>query len=396
MQAYQTPGDWCILSYYTLCPEAPDGSDRIALASADLEKGFGQVRIVDRAGRVLDTFGRTPVSSAFWHTGLWQSWSPDARYLFYQSGTGEKPSVTRRELATGRESAIADADLEGAPTGWAKPVSGMLGMLYAAGYADGQYRPEQSPIPFDDRDKHGLFEYDFDTREKRLALSVRQVLDAVPDDRLAQWDREQRQRTGNGLTLMLYCLRWSPDGKRMLFHFGNHCVDKRRGEPRILKIFTANADRSNIRLALDLCEKPGVHWSWQPDNARLVGYGPLPEASRGLALCAVDADGGNFHKIASHHSGGHPSIHPTLPHLALTDTGSQPGKIELIDLRTDETVWALEQDREWGPQTPGRNPNRVCHHPVFSRDGRSIWFNRMEGRFAQVVRVELPEEVLRP
>lgn len=387
---------WRVHAYYTLCPEAPDGSGRVLLACADLQTGRAQVCVAGPDGQILDRFGDVPVGSAFWHTGLWQSWSPDAQYVYYQTGSGEKPSVTRRALESGREDTIADADLEGAPTGYAPPMSGMLGMLYAAGYADGHYHPEQSPIPFDARDAHGLFVYDFDRLKRRLALSVQQALQAVPDARLAAWDQAQQARTGNGLTLMIYCVRWSPDGSRLLFHLGNHCVDKRRGEPRVLKIFTADADLQNIRMALDLCEKPGVHWSWQPDGQSLVGYGPDPQDATRLSLCAVQADGSNFRRLSQHASGGHPSIHPANPFIALTDTGTEPGEVLLLDLREDRVLWSTRQARTWGEQTPGRNPNRVCHHPVFARDGRSVYFNRMEGPRSQLVRVSLPEEVLRP
>lgn len=396
MKGFGPDGGWRIHAYYTLCPEAPDGSGRVLYASADLETGLASVHIADADGRPLESFGAAPTGGAFWHTGLWQSWSPDARYVYYQTGSGMRPKVTRRELATGIEATIDDADLEGAPTGHAPPISGMLGMLYAAGYGDGHYHPEQSPIPFAARDAHGLFAYDFDAGGRRLALSVQDVLDAAPDAQLARWDAAQRARTGDGLTLMLYCLRWSADGRRLLFHMGNHCVDKRRGEPRVLKIYTADASLGDIREALDLCGRPGVHWSWQPDGVSLIGYGPDPDAPDALALCAVSLDGTGFLRLSRHASGGHPSLHPFLSHLALTDTGGQPGEVLVLDLRDDRVVWSTRQDREHGPQSIGRNPNRVCHHPVFSRDGKSIYFNRMQGPLAQLVRVRLPEEVLAP
>ncbi len=48
---------WCVHSYYTLCPYAPDGSARILAADADLDTGLGCVYVLDSDGRVLDRFG---------------------------------------------------------------------------------------------------------------------------------------------------------------------------------------------------------------------------------------------------------------------------------------------------------------------------------------------------
>ena len=139
-------------------------------------------------GRVLDQFGSVPIDRNFWHTGLWQSWSPDGRYVYYQSGEAyDRPAVTRRELKTGCEVRLEGADMEGAPTGDAPVTSGLLGMLYAAGYGDTHFHPDRAPVPFEQRDKHGLFTYDFDARTSRLALSVAQIREIVGDPQLDTW-----------------------------------------------------------------------------------------------------------------------------------------------------------------------------------------------------------------
>ncbi|NLB41892.1 MAG: hypothetical protein GX815_06460, partial [Clostridiales bacterium] len=41
---------WCVHSYYTLCPYAPDGSGRILIAGADLDSKFGEVLILSADG----------------------------------------------------------------------------------------------------------------------------------------------------------------------------------------------------------------------------------------------------------------------------------------------------------------------------------------------------------
>ena len=396
MKVYGLNDGWSLLSYYTTCPEAPDGSGRVLYAAADMRKKKGYVVIADENGAVLDKFGGTPLSGSFWHTGLWQSWSPDCRYVYYQSGSGARPSVTRRELSAGVEVTIEGADMEGAPTGNAKVTSGLLGMLYAAGYGDGHFYPDMAPVPFMRRDRHGLFVYDFDTGSSRLALSVEEIMEIVHDPRLAQWDREQKQKTGDLTTLMAYCLRWSPDGKKCMFHFGNHCVDKKRGEPKIMYILTADADLGNVRLALDLNgARTGVHWAYEPDGEHLVGYGWRDGHPGTMYLSEVRDDGAGYHALSDIVTGGgHPSLHPHRRDLAVTDNFGEKGTIAIVDLNGDTVVWKTFQPQSGGAVVPGRNPSHVDNHPVFSRDGRSLWFNRMENGLSQLVRMELPEEVL--
>jgi len=387
LREIKLPGLWLLHSYYTMPPWAPDGSGRLLVSGATLATRTGEVLVVAPDGGVETRFGRHPVETDFYHTGFWQSWSPDAKAVYFLNGTLNRPAVTRRELATGDETTIEGA-MEGAPPSGEPLVSGLLGMLYAAGYGSGVYNPAIAPVPFEARDRHGIFEYDFATGKPRLRLSVQQLLDAHPDrERLLALDRElaARNRTPAGLTLMCYCVRWSPDGKRMMFHFGNHCVVPERGEPRILYLFTCNRDFSELRLTLDLCGGRGVHWSFQPDGEQLVGYADN-------RLSAVRLDGSGFRKIADAAGGGHPSVSPADPLLAVTDTCD--GMIEFWDLERNRIVDAAH----FANVVPGkealrglRNEFRVCHHPVFSRDGKRVLFNVLENGLSHLTEIEVPE-----
>jgi hypothetical protein len=414
-----------IHAYYTLCPFAPDGSGRILAAAADLgghgddgrangphgahgdkahdsgrhrvggpaerlsgDAARGEVVILDREGAVLDRFGGNPVSPSFWHTGFWQSWGPDARFVYYQSATLKSPRIVRRELATGNELSVA-GDMEGIPPSGEPGLSCSHGLLYAAGYGTGRYAPQEAPVPFQAREDHGISEVVFDPQpSSRLVLTTAEILERHPQrDRLLEADREMRERhgAGDGLTLMTYCVRWNNRGDQFLFYFGNHNVVRERGEPRIGSVFTTDRSLRDIRLAVDLSfGRRGVHWAWHPDNKRLVGYGPRPEDPSKACLMVVDADGGNPSVISDHATGGHPSVHPVDHDLYLTDDGRRnPGFIELIEGRTGKTVRRWGLPRVYGDTEPsGRNPYRVCHHPVFDREGRTILANVLPGRDA--------------
>jgi hypothetical protein len=389
---------WCIHSYYTVCPYAPDGSGRILAAAGDLNSSRGEVIVLSSDGEVLDRFGSIFLHNGFYHTGNWQTWSPDGRYVFYRGGTLEKPRMLKRELVTGLEWEM-NGNTEGTPPFGEPILSGLTGMLYAAGYGDGVYQPELAPVPFRERDRHGLFRYSFSATTSELALSVSDMLARHPQrDILLKLDREQSMKpesNGEGLTLLCYCVRWSPDGSRLLFYFGNHNAYLSRGEYRLSYVMTADPDLKDIRLAVDLSQgRRGLHWSWQPDGERLIGYGPDPEEPKRMCLAEVRFDGSGYRKLSHHASGGHPSVSPVNPFLAVTDDGLNPGHVLFIDLRNDTIIAQAELPRVVGEkEQPGRNPLRVCHHPVFSRDGSKVLINTLPGRHAVLAELGVTDAI---
>ncbi|MDF2924617.1 MAG: hypothetical protein K0R57_3531 [Paenibacillaceae bacterium] len=401
LRVIEVPERWCIHGYYTLSPYAPDDSGRLLLAGADLDKGMGEVLIASSSGEVIDRFGESPLNSAFYHTGHWQTWSADGNFVYYRKGSLKEPIMVKRELRTGKELFLA-GDMEGAPPFGEPIVSGLLGMLYAAGYGDKCYHPEEAPVPFRNRQDHGLFQYEFSpaagTRGGKPVLSVADILERHPGrDKLLKSDRELQERLGQGegLTLMAYCVRWNRDGSRMLFYFGNHSVSSSREEPRLAYIFTADRNFTDIHLAVDLSYgRRGVHWFWHPDGEHLIGYGPDPEDDARMCLAQVRYDGSGYRRISRHASGGHPSISPSDHHLLATDEGSVPSRVMLIDLREDRVIRSFTLPRVNGAvEPPGRNPLRVCHHPVFSRDGSRLLMNILPGRHAALLELSIGDVV---
>lgn len=399
MKAFPVDNRWCVHAYYTVSPYAPDSSDRLLIAGTDIETGVGEVLILDGDGAVLDRFGSSHASAGFYHTGFWQTWSPDAHYVYYQQGTSHEPTVVKRELATGREWSMA-GDVEGAPPDGEPLISGLRGMLYAAGYGTGEYNAAVAPVPFQQRDKHGIFSYSFQPDRSELLLSVADILENHPQrDAILAVDKEIQAHLDDpneGATLMTYCVRWSPNAERFLVFFGNHTVKNmasERREPKLLYIFTARRDLSDMCLALDFSfGKPGVHWSWHPDGEHLVGYGPDPDDESRLCLAQVRYDGTGYRRLSRHASSGHPSISPVDHNLAVTDeTGTNPGRVIFIDTRRDEVVKAVELPREYGDTIPrGRNRFRVCHHPVFAADGRKVLVNTLPDARAVLTEIAAP------
>jgi len=384
---------WCVHAYYTMDPYAPDGSGRILYAGTDLKTNRIRIYIASKSGEVLDEFGDGIAETSFYHTGAWQTWSKDSRYVYYQGGTMAKPLICRYDTVTRTEIRM-EGDMEGAPPFDEPIISGYLGMLYAAGYGSGIYAPQNAPVPFENRDEHGLFKFNVAENKAELALSINQILDLHPNKQeILKSEQEYIAETGNkeGYTLMAYCVRWNRQGDRCLFYFGNHAAPSTHKEPILCYIFTADKELKDIRLALDLSfgRRKGGHWSWHPDGKRLVGYATTAEKKDQFSVCTVNYDGTDFKKISDHDSGGHVSICPTDYHLLLTDESTNPGRVVFINLTTDTEVGSYILPRVNGEkEVRGRNPMRVCHHPVFSGDGKTVIVNTMFGNHAQICEVD--------
>jgi hypothetical protein len=386
---------WTVHSYYTMNPYAPDGSGRILCAGCDLESGLAEVMIIDRDGYLLDSFGCQRVSAIFFHTGFWQSWGENGKYVYYQSSDGDvrNPKITMRELDSGREYTL-DADMEGVPCFGEPYVYGLSGMYYAAGYGDGKYHPDECPVPFNDRKNHGLFMASVKDRKKRLVLSIDDIISIHPlKDKLLEADKD----FDGGLTLMVYCARYSRDGRYVMFHFGNHCVDKRRGEPHLSSIFTGQVSKDgniyDINYALDLnYEKNGVHWSWDNNGGLLGYYKGSPDKK--TVLAGIDRDGGNFRVISDFQfTGGHPSVSPRNRSLIVTDGAyNRMGKVLFIENGKPVNEIVLPKFNYEGANgkiPAGRNRYFVCHHPVFNHDGSRILVNTLPGENAELCEIEI-------
>lgn len=396
---YRVPGQWTISSYYTLNPLAPDNSGRITLAACDLKTKICSVFVLDADGNILDNFGHRPAESMFYHTGSWESWSPDCRYIYYQSGSLAAPSVSRYDLVTGENKTITGVDLEGAPSFGEPIMGGLPGMLYGAGYGYGVYNPALCPVPFEERDKHGIFEFSFDGSAPKLRYSINDFLDFHPKrDELLAVDRELREKYNRvcGLTLMAYCVRFSPNGKHFIIYFGNHCVVSERNEPRVSHLFYGKTGSDELKFVLDMSGR-GVHWSVQ-DNGKLVGF-YRPDSEEKQAIYQLDPISGELELVAApENAGGHPTLSPVNPDLCINDENSNR-RLILWNSKNHSPIAEIDlQCRVPGyvPKGAVRDENRCCHHPRFTPDGKYILSNFIdENNLCAIAKIRVPEEYTR-
>ena len=388
-KVFQVPNQWTISSYYTLSPVAPDGSGRIVAAICS-------VSILDDDGKVLANFGHRKAESMFYHTGSWESWSPDCRYIYYQSGTLAEPSVSRYDIEKQTSMTVKGVDLEGAPSFGEPILGGLPGMIYGAGYGYGVYNPSLCPIPFEERDRHGIFEFGFDGNPPNLAYSINDFLDIHPmRDELLALDKELQEKYNRvcGLTLMAYCVRFSPNGEHFLVYFGNHCVVPERNEPRVSHIFYGRKGSRKLNFAFDASSK-GCHWSIQNDGS-LMGFTAV-DGDDTSHIYRFDPATKKMTRLASpKFGGGHPTCSPTRPDICVNDENG-PQCVRLWDTKTISVIDTIDlQCRVPGTEIErcGRNEKRCCHHPRFTPDGKYILSNFIdENNLCAIAKIKVPEE----
>lgn len=390
--------NWCVHAYYTISPWSPDNSGKLLFAGCDLGNNTNKVYIADKDGNIVDSFGDGICTQTFYHTGRFQTWSPDGKSVYYQGETPKEPIVIKRVLENKKEYNVR-GDMEGAPPFGEPIIGGAQGMLYAAGYGTGIYNPDISPYPFDKRDEHGLFKFYPESGKSELALSINDILSVHPHrDTIIKIDKELQKKfgTNHGLTLMCYCVRWNTTGDKLLFYFGNHC--QVRGEPKHQYIFTCDKNMNNINLALDLSNgNAGCHISWHPDGNRLVGYGPRPDDKTRPCLMHVNYDGSDYIKISDHASGGHSSVCPSDYNFIVTDDiierdGKNISRIVFIDARSGKEFkeYILPKCAYGDPKDMSiRNSRWICHHAVFDKNGEKILFNAMENNLSQLFYISI-------
>lgn len=382
---------WCIHSYYTISPYANDGSGRLLLSGANLDKNYGEIYVLNDDGKVTDIFGKNALYSAFYHTGYWQTWSEDSRYVYYQAGVPEKPKIGIYDTVCKKEY-FADGDMEGAPPRGNVILSGLMGMLYAAGYADGKYHKDRFPVAYDNRDAHGIFAFDIFNNKKKLILSINDAIKMLEDEekqKIYQADKKVKEIYGGNekLTLMCYCVRWNRQGTRCLFYLGNHSAPSARDEESFGYIFTADKNFTDVHIALNLTGKKSCHWSWHPDGEHIIGYVEIDSV---LCLAQVKYDGMELLKIHDSNTCGHVSVNPYNYKMAVTDTYEKKGRVQILNLSENIIDDEYRVQRCNCDEEPrGRNPHRVCNHPVFIGEGNKLLVNCLEDRNAYVKIIEI-------
>lgn len=248
-------------------------------------------------------------------------------------------------------------------------------------------------------DNDGLFATDTLSGTTRLAVSMREIYDAFPD--------EFRSVDLNRGGFYGFHAKWSPDGRRIMFLVRWKDRLARKGHSRNW-IITMRDDFSDLRIALTPERWAGGHHpNWCPDSEHIVmnlvfptRKALMPKVERlvdraarkfripfyrspyPLRFAMFRYDGSQMRPISTSHIGsGHPTWHEELQ-AVLSDAypwepvtaGDGTSPIRLVSSRTDteETIVRVRTMPEF---MGSRREWRIDPHPAWSRQLDTIVFN---------------------
>ena len=352
-----------IHSYYVTTPESPDGRRILYYQSTTPEGHEGEIRIVEReCGKTKTLAAKVVVEDA--HRAACQQWIRDGKGVVFHDFRDGEWVVVHVDVESGQERVL----VKGRQLGWG-PARGRVVPIYGP-----HFRPEG---------RRDLELLDVETGEVRTVCTADAVAKKYPD-----WIAKQF----GGRPVSIFFPVMSPDGARVFFKLA--AARESAIDPKSPQLFRRKgaSDRAGL-VVYDLeggkLTFPALHaWghpAWHPDSRRILEVGHL----------LIEADTGIVHKIPGLpelRGGPHPSASPDGK-VFVTDFTPPLGEpkpkgfwsLLVGDLRGERSVILHTFDLTGGAKSwRGSHP-----HPVFSPDGRRIYFNATVGGWTQLCVAEI-------
>lgn len=335
-----------IHAYYMACPESPDGRSVLAYTSTGAKGYVGEVRVIERATGAQKVLARN-VTVEDAHRAACQQWICGGRCVAFHDVRDGHWVVLCVDVATGQERVLArDRQIGfGRPTGDMVPV----------------YSPHFNPGTHRD-----LELIDARTGQTRTAVTAEQVKTTY-----AEWIGK---RFGERPVSIFFPVL-SPDGHRVMFKMstpgdGNFRSGKASSRSGLIA-YDLQAERF-------LCQRNWGHPAWHPEGRAVLDLG-----SGGVALTDLES-GRTLASVKVPALGaGHPSVSPDGRLFTADRAVKGPGdprEVLVGDLQTGQ--WVVVHRLENGRGTASWR--RSDPHPVFSADGRRIYFNVSAERWTRL------------
>ncbi len=334
-------------SYFNTCPESPDGRSVLFFASKTPDGHHGDVCIRDRASGQERVLARDLyVEDA--HRVACQQWLSGGKRVAFHSERDGDWCVTVVDVESGKERILTHGQM----AGWGQPSGDVLPL----------YGPHWNPGDHRDLDLLNVV-----TGEKQTVATVAALKAAYPD-----W---YAKVVGDSPGSIFFPIL-SPDAKRVFFKMATATGTDPRSKSASSRQGLACYSIEEKRF-LYANEKWG-HPSWQPDSRYITEAGNL----------VYDSNDGAMQRLTEIPSfrGDHPSVSPDGK-LRVTDT-------TLEKFGGQETEWGVVVSDAAGKDYviiarfengQGAKSWRRSHpHPVFSPDGRRIYYNVSEGPWTQL------------
>ncbi len=340
------PEKHSVHAYYDVCPESPDGTRLTWFEFEDEVPGPGHPVVADRNGQTRRAIDARV--NGIGHVGGFSTFFSNTHLAWTEGREGEGATVVR-DLDSGQE----------------RRVKGRVRQFSQAnGKGFFMHKPAAA-------NPHGLMQ---EVSIVPLMGSGDEARFSVPDAAAVVPGEVPPAET-----LQLQNTKWSPDGSLFMVVFTNEWHRLRHPGSSLFKtILVGNADGSGLRFLAHF----GHHPIWKPDGSGILSHCFNKEGQQDLVF---DPLVGERQVLRKSFPGVHATLHPSRE-LIVTDThGKDSARIVLVDAGTwDETVLAEFEHTRFDHQG-GFHP-----HPVFSRDGRRVYFNAMDGQRCGVHVADLP------
>lgn len=335
------PDRHTIHTYYLANPESPDGTKVLFFASTHGAAHVGDVVVMDRATGT-ETVLASGIHTEDAHRVACQQWLSNGKRVAFHEVIDKKWRVVVVDVATGEKTVVA----EDRQVGFGQPTGDLL-PLYGCHWNPGPHRD--------------LEVWDARTGEIRTALTI-QAVEREHGEWLA------KEFAGKPCSIFFPVL--SPDLKKAFFKIaaGNG------GDDYMSK--TASHRQGTVCFDLDtgrmkwFRQKWG-HPAWYPDSHRLFEMGNLTfdtglPATQYTRLPEIPVL-----------RGSHPSISPDGS-LMVTDglsepIGGRPNHWGILVADTRGGKWALLHS--FAQNAGARSWRRNDPHPIFSADGKRLYYN---------------------
>jgi Tol biopolymer transport system component len=351
-------------TYYLTRPESPDGTKVLFFVSKTAAGEHGDLIVQDRAtGR--ETVIARNIDTEDAHRAACQQWISNGKRVAYHDVKNGRWSVHVVDLDTLKDRKLA----EDRQLCFGRAVDDIL-PIYGCHWNPGTHR--------------GL---------ELLNAATGKITEAVPITDVESHYGDYLKKQFNGRPTSIFFPNISPDGRRVFFKMS---APGPEGEKN--NYASKNASDRQGTVVYDLTTRKPVfmreqwgHPAWFPDSRHLI------EASGQIF---DTEDKGKLVRIPGVPKlpGDHPSVSPDgqlfVKDGPMTEMGGKPGEwcVMAGDIKGNDFVVLKRFQNNHGAKSW-----RVNHpHPIFSADGRRIYFNVNEGQWTQLFVAEINQPTAVP
>lgn len=343
LTVFPSHGKPAVHAYFDLCPEDPTGQRVVYFQFDGPMPCGGQVMVANRDGSGAKLVGR-PTSKAMAHSGARQQWAGPFTAVYNRTFDG----MRRCEMVDVRNGEVKQLE------NTIRMVSPETGMALTS--------TGETLLSFDEKLKqpHEVLLLDPSGGKFRKLFGIRDCLARHP----------LREALNDRHCLWFKHTKWAPGGARFFVVFHNEAAHGRglTQDPRVKSLMICNADGTGLRYLTEF----GNHPMWGGDDS-YVYYNDSGESGQCLVRCDLD---GKRSVILAESPGSHSSLSPDGTRM-ITDvylgSNKEDGELHLVDMASGEHKVVARF------ATPDTRGGTGCHaHPVWSRDGKRIYFSNNE------------------